>query len=79
MLIQIIGNMKNRLIKALLIIVLGIPSIVIADTETSTGCSQCKVSDANGKVVFSCKTTANESCSYNFPGKTLNCYSAKKC
>jgi hypothetical protein len=60
----------------------GMSSFVDDGDGDAGACTQCVVKDGN-TVIFSCKTTANESCSKNgtVNGHTVNvsCNNAKAC
>ncbi len=47
--------------------------------EVTATCDQCVVKGPFGGTLFSCKSVANENCSYSKAGYTLSCANAKKC
>ncbi len=77
--------MKKKLLKwgiTPLIAVLGFISLnsFTEEGESSEGsCDKCVVKDSKGKVIFSCKTVANETCKESAAGYSVSCANAKKC
>ncbi|MGE7777767.1 hypothetical protein ACQKLP_23835 [Chitinophaga sp. NPDC101104] len=70
------------------IMVASMSSFVEDDEGGADACNQCRVTDRNKKVVFSCKSMANENCSFSEKVDTeqwgevtvtVSCANAKKC